>query len=181
MAQLPENIKNMWFNAAKEPVTISEPTNYTKNSAIDSLIEKIETENEALFLVIEDLLDRLVTEDVEILAGVKVPKRSTRKHMKEVAARIASLRPEERGRHHKQAAAYFARSNPRFNHEKFRKACGISDGMEQSDYVKEAKHDSYHNSYEDCVQFYIGAHEWSPEAARKECGQQKTRGNIKEQ
>jgi hypothetical protein len=135
MAQVPENIKNMWFDAAKEPVTISEPTNYTKSSAIDSLIEKLETENEALFLVIEGLLDRLVTE--ETLVGIKVSSRPTRKHMVAVANAIKNLPPEERQGHHKTAAAYFAKHNERFNHSKFRQACGVSDGMDSSDYVKE--------------------------------------------
>jgi len=153
----------------------------TKN--IDALIESLQTENEALILVIEELVARLdeakkkpaldpvgqedsdvnndgktnktdsyllnrrkaigkamknkVNEDVETLTGIKVPKRSTRKHMVQVAKSIANLRPEERPAEHKKAAMYFARSNPNFNAERFRKACNMSDGMERSDYVKE--------------------------------------------
>lgn len=80
---------------------------------------------------------RKLREDVETLVGIKVPKNSTRKHMKEVAAAIANLRPEERKAHHDKAAAYFRKSNPRFNAQKFRTACGVSDGMEQSDYRTE--------------------------------------------
>lgn len=80
---------------------------------------------------------RKLREDVETLVGIKVPKNSTRKHMREVAAAIANLRPEERKAHHDKAAAYFRKSNPRFNAQKFRTACGVSDGMEQSDYRTE--------------------------------------------
>ena len=147
------------------------------------MIESLQTENEALILVIEELVARLdeakkkpaldpvgqedsdvnndgktnktdsyllnrrkaigkamknkVNEDVETLTGIKVPKRSTRKHMIQVAKSIANLRPEERPAEHKKAAMYFARSNPNFNAERFRKACNMSDGMERSDYVKE--------------------------------------------
>jgi hypothetical protein len=78
-----------------------------------------------------------VNEDVETLTGIKVPKRSTRKHMIQVAKSIANLRPEERPAEHKKAAMYFYKSNPNFNAERFRKACNMSDGMERSDYVKE--------------------------------------------
>ena len=134
MSQIPENIKNMWLDAANEPRVISEPTQ--TGSHIDSLIEKLETENEALFLVIENLLSRL-DEDVETLVGIKVPKRSTRKHMRQVAAAIANLRPEERKAHHDKAAAYFRRANPNFKADVFRKASGVSDGMERSDYRTE--------------------------------------------
>ena len=187
---------------------------------IDQLIESLQTENEALILVIEELVARLdekldpvgkedsdvnndgkvdgtdkyllnrrkaigkaiakkkkVNEDVETLTGIKVPKRSTRKHMIQVAKSIANLRPEERPAEHKKAAMYFYKSNPNFDAQRFRKACGISDGMERSDYVKEAKH----NSYEDCVQFYMDAKDYSHEEARRECGHQKTAGNIKEE
>jgi hypothetical protein len=146
---------------------------------IDQLIESLKIENEALILVIEELVARLdekldpvgkedsdvnndgkvdgtdkylrnrrkvigmaigkkkVNEDVETLTGIKVPNRSTRKHMVQVAKSIANLRPEERPAEHKKAAMYFARSNPNFNAERFRKACNMSDGMERSDYVKE--------------------------------------------
>ena len=156
---------------------------------IDQLIESLKTENEALILVIEELVARLdeakkaaldpvgkedsdvnndgkvdgtdkyllnrrkaigkaigkkkVNEDVETLTGIKVPKRSTRKHMVEVAKRIANLRPEERPAEHKKAAMYFYKSNPNFDAQRFRKACGISDGMERSDYVKEETKDTY--------------------------------------
>jgi len=187
---------------------------------IDQLIESLQTENEALILVIEELVARLdekldpvgkedsdvnndgkvdgtdkyllnrrkaigkaiakkkkVNEDVETLTGIKVPKRSTRKHMVAVAKSIANLRPEERPAEHKKAAMYFYKSNPNFDAQRFRKACGISDGMERSDYVKEAKH----NSYEDCVQFYMDAKDYSHEEARRQCGHQKTAGNIKEE
>jgi len=147
---------------------------------IDALIESLQTENEALILVIEELVARLdekldpvgnedsdvnndgkvnrtdkyllnrrkaignaiakkkkVNEDVETLTGIKVPKRSTRKHMIQVAKSIANLRPEERPAEHKKAAMYFARSNPNFNAERFRKASGVSTGMHSDDYVKE--------------------------------------------
>ena len=153
----------------------------TKN--IDALIESLQTENEALILVIEELVARLdeakkkraldpvgkedsdvnndgktnktdsyllnrrkaigkamknkVNEDVETLTGIKVPKRSTRKHMVQVANAISNLRPEERPEEHKKAAMYFARSNPNFNAERFRKASGVSTGMHSDDYVKE--------------------------------------------
>jgi hypothetical protein len=192
-----------------------------KNS--NELIESLQNENEALILVIEELVARLdeakkaaldpvgkedsdvnndgkvdgtdkyllnrrkaigraigkkkVNEDVETLTGIKVPKRSTRKHMIQVAKSIANLRPEERPAEHKKAAMYFYKSNPNFDAQRFRKACGISDGMERSDYVKEAKH----NSYEDCVQFYMDAKDYSHEEARRQCGHQKTAGNIKEE
>jgi len=152
-----------------------------KNS--NELIESLQNENEALILVIEELVARLdeakkaaldpvgkedsdvnndgkvdgtdkyllnrrkaigkaigkkkVNEDVETLTGIKVPKRSTRKHMIQVAKSIANLRPEERPAEHKKAAMYFYKSNPNFDAQRFRKACGISDGMEKSDYVKE--------------------------------------------
>ena len=69
-----------------------------------------------------DISKSSVTESV-MLAGVKVPKRSTRKHMVEVANRIASLRPEERAKHHDEAARYFKNSNPQFNAQKFHAAC----------------------------------------------------------
>lgn len=78
-----------------------------------------------------------VKEDVETLVGIKVPKRSTRQHMRKVAAAIAALRPEEREEHHKKAAEYFRRANQNFNPHKFRTACNVSDGMERSDYQKE--------------------------------------------
>lgn len=155
----------------------------TKN--IDALIESLQTENEALILVIEELVARLdealdpvgkedkdvnndgkadgtdkyllnrrkaigkaiskkkVNEDVETLTGIKVPKRSTRKHMIQVAKSIANLRPEERPAEHKKAAMYFARSNPNFNAERFRKASGVSTGMHSDDYVKEGKDTGY--------------------------------------
>jgi hypothetical protein len=152
-----------------------------KNS--NELIESLQNENEALILVIEELVARLdeakkaaldpvgkedsdvnndgkvdgtdkyllnrrkaigraigkkkVNEDVETLTGIKVPKRSTRKHMVQVAKAIANLRPEERPAEHKKAAMYFYKSNPNFDAQRFRKASGISDGMERSDYVKE--------------------------------------------
>jgi hypothetical protein len=152
-----------------------------KNS--NELIESLQNENEALILVIEELVARLdeakkaaldpvgkedsdvnndgnvdgtdkyllnrrkaigkaiakkkVNEDVETLVGIKVPKRSTRKHMVQVAKAIANLRPEERPAEHKKAAMYFYKSNPNFDAQRFRKASGISDGMERSDYVKE--------------------------------------------
>jgi hypothetical protein len=147
---------------------------------IDQLIESLKTENEALILVIEELVARLdekldavgkedsdvnndgkvdgtdkyllnrrkaigkaigkkkVNEDVETLTGIKVPKRSTRKHMVQVAKAIANLRPEERPAEHKKAAMYFYKSNPNFDAQRFRKASGISDGMEKSDYQKES-------------------------------------------
>ena len=78
-----------------------------------------------------------VIEDVETLVGIKVPARSTRKHMRQVAAAISNLRPEERKAHHDKAAAYFRRANPNFKADVFRKACGVSDGMERSDYRTE--------------------------------------------
>jgi len=83
-----------------------------------------------------------VNEDVETLTGIKVPKRSTRKHMVQVAKAIANLRPEERPAEHKKAAMYFYKSNPNFDAQRFRKASGISDGMERSDYVKEETKDT---------------------------------------
>jgi hypothetical protein len=43
--------------------------------------------------------------------------------------------------------------------------------------INEAKHDSY----EDCVEFYMNAKDYSREDARRECGHQKTAGNIKEE
>jgi len=153
-----------------------------KNS--NELIESLQNENEALILVIEELVARLdeakkaaldpvgkedsdvnndgnvdgtdkyllnrrkaigkaigkkkVNEDVETLTGIKVPKRSTRKHMVQVAKAIANLRPEERPAEHKKAAMYFYKSNPNFDAQRFRKASGISDGMEKSDYQKES-------------------------------------------
>ena len=61
-----------------------------------------------------DISKSSVTESV-MLAGVKVPKNCTRKHMVEVANRIASLRPEERAKHHDEAARYFKNSNPQLN------------------------------------------------------------------
>ena len=70
----------------------------------------------------DELPHTSVTESV-MLAGVKVPKRSTRKHMLEVANRIASLRPEERAKHHDEAARYFRNSNPQFNAQRFHAAC----------------------------------------------------------
>jgi len=88
-------------------------------------------------------IGKKVNEDVETLTGIKVPKRSTRKHMVQVANRIANLRPEERPAEHKKAAMYFYKSNPNFDAQRFRKACGISDGMEKSDYVKEETKDTY--------------------------------------
>lgn len=69
-----------------------------------------------------DVARSSVTESA-MLAGVKVPKRSTRKHMVEVAKRIASLRPEERAKHQDEAARYFKNSNPQFNSQKFHAAC----------------------------------------------------------
>ena len=174
MPELPENLKNMWLDAANEPRTLSEPTSPT--GKIDTLLENLKTENEALVLVIDEMFSFL-NEDVETLTGIKVPKRSTRKHMIQVAKSIANLRPEERPAEHKKAAMYFYKSNPNFDAQRFRKACGISDGMERSDYVKEAKH----NSYEDCVQFYMDAKDYSHEEARRQCGHQKTAGNIKEE
>jgi hypothetical protein len=57
--------------------------------------------------------------------------------MVQVAKAIANLRPEERPAEHKKAAMYFYKSNPNFDAQRFRKASGISDGMERSDYVKE--------------------------------------------
>ena len=146
---------------------------------IDALIESLQTENEALILVIEELVARLdealdpvgkedkdvnndgkvdgtdkyllnrrkaigkaiskkkVNEDVETLVGIKVPARSTRKHMVQVANAISNLRPEERQAEHDKAAAYFRRANPNFNPERFRKASGVSTGMHSDDYVKE--------------------------------------------
>jgi hypothetical protein len=147
---------------------------------IDQLIESLKTENEALILVIEELVARLdekldavgkedsdvnndgkvdgtdkyllnrrkaigkaiskkkVNEDVETLVGIKVPKRSTRKHMVQVAKAIANLRPEERRAEHDKAAAYFRKSNANFNPERFRKASEVSTGMHSDDYVNEA-------------------------------------------
>jgi len=134
MPELPENLKNMWLDAANEPRTLSEPTSPT--GKIDTLLENLKTENEALVLVIDEMFSFL-NEDVETLTGIKVPKRSTRKHMIQVAKSIANLRPEERPAEHKKAAMYFYKSNPNFDAQRFRKACGISDGMEKSDYVKE--------------------------------------------
>lgn len=146
---------------------------------IDALIESLQTENEALILVIEELIARLdealdpvgkedkdvnndgkvdgtdkyllnrrkaigkaiakkkVNEDVETLVGIKVPARSTRKHMVQVANAISNLRPEERKAEHDKAAAYFRRANANFNPERFRKASGVSTGMHSDDYVKE--------------------------------------------
>ena len=146
---------------------------------IDALIESLQTENEALILVIEELVARLdealdpvgkedkdvnndgkvdgtdkyllnrrkaigkaigkkkVNEDVETLVGIKVPARSTRKHMVQVAKAISNLRPEERQAEHDKAAAYFRRANANFNPERFRKASGVSTGMHSDDYVKE--------------------------------------------
>lgn len=145
---------------------------------IDALIESLQTENEALILVIEELVARLdealdpvgkedkdvnndgkvdgtdkyllnrrkaigkaikkkVNEDVETLVGIKVPARSTRKHMVQVANAISNLRPEEREAEHDKAAAYFRRANANFNPERFRKASGVSTGMHSDDYVKE--------------------------------------------
>ena len=147
---------------------------------IDALIESLQTENEALILVIEELVARLdealdpvgkedkdvnndgkvdgtdkyllnrrkaigksiakkkkVNEDVETLVGIKVPARSTRKHMVQVANAISNLRPEERKAEHDKAAAYFRRANANFNPERFRKASGVSTGMHSDDYVKE--------------------------------------------
>ena len=158
------------------------PMSNIKNS--NELIESLQNENEALILVIEELVARLdeakkvaldpvgkedsdvnnngivddtdkyllnrrkaigkaiakkkVNEDVETLVGIKVPKRSTRKHMVQVAKAIANLRPEERPAEHKKAAMYFYKSNPNFDAQRFRKASGISDGMEKSDYQKES-------------------------------------------
>ena len=158
------------------------PMSNIKNS--NELIESLQNENEALILVIEELVARLdeakkaaldpvgkedsdvnndgnvdgtdkyllnrrkaigkaigkkkVNEDVETLTGIKVPKRSTRKHMVQVAKAIANLRPEERPAEHKKAAMYFYKSNPNFDAQRFRKASGISDGMEKSDYQKES-------------------------------------------
>ena len=147
---------------------------------IDQLIESLKTENEALILVIEELVARLdekldavgkedsdvnndgkvdgtdkyllnrrkaigkaiskkkVNEDVETLVGIKVPKRSTRKHMVQVAKAIANLRPEEREAEHDKAAAYFRKSNANFNPERFRKASEVSTGMHSDDYQKES-------------------------------------------
>ena len=148
---------------------------------IDQLIESLKTENEALILVIEELVARLdekldavgkedsdvnndgkvdgtdkyllnrrkaigkaiskkkkVNEDVETLVGIKVPKRSTRKHMVQVAKAIANLRPEERRAEHDKAAAYFRKSNANFNPERFRKASEVSTGMHSDDYQKES-------------------------------------------
>jgi len=78
-----------------------------------------------------------VNEDVETLVGIKVPARSTRKHMVQVANAISNLRPEERQAEHDKAAAYFRRANANFNPERFRKASGVSTGMHSDDYVKE--------------------------------------------
>ena len=69
-----------------------------------------------------DVARSSVTESV-MLAGVKVPKNCTRKHMVEVAKRIASLRPEERAKHQDEAARYFRNSNPQFNAQRFHAAC----------------------------------------------------------
>jgi len=69
-----------------------------------------------------DVARSSVTESV-MLAGVKVPKNCTRKHMVEVAKRIASLRPEERAKHQDEAARYFQNSNPQFSAQRFHAAC----------------------------------------------------------
>jgi hypothetical protein len=69
-----------------------------------------------------DISRSSVTESV-MLAGVKVPKNCTRKHMVEVAKRIASLRPEERAKHQDEAARYFQNSNPQFSAQRFHAAC----------------------------------------------------------
>jgi hypothetical protein len=114
-------------------------------------------------------LNRYVREDVETLVGVKVPKNSTRKHMVEVAAAIAKLRPEERKAEHDKAAAYFRRSNPRFNPHRFRTACGVSDGMEQSDYVKESSKITDKN----CVDYLMDSKGMNRSQAEAECAARK--------
>jgi hypothetical protein len=75
-----------------------------------------------------------VNEDVETLTGIKVPKRSTRKHMVQVAKAIANLRPEKRPEEHKKAAMYFYKSNPNFDAQRFRKASGISEEKTKDTY-----------------------------------------------
>ena len=47
----------------------------------------------------DELPHASVTESVTI-AGVKIPKKAQRRHMNELAEKIASLRPEERKKHH---------------------------------------------------------------------------------
>lgn len=72
----------------------------------------------------DELPHASVTESV-MLAGEKVSKYCTRNTFKRVADRIASLRPEERAKHHDEAARYFRNSNPRFNAQRFRAACNL--------------------------------------------------------
>ena len=44
--------------------------------------------------------------------------------------------------------------------------------------MKKVNEGKKHDSYEDCVEFYMDAKDYSQEDARRECGHQKTAGNI---
>jgi len=118
---------------ALDPVG-KENSDLNNDGKVDKTDKYLENRRDAIGKAIAK---KKVNEDVETLTGIKVPKRSTRKHMVAVANSIANLRPEERPAEHKKAAMYFYKSNPNFDAQRFRKACGISDGMEKSDYVKE--------------------------------------------
>ena len=85
--------------------------------------------------------------------------------MRQVAAAISNLRPEERKEHHDKAAAYFRRANPNFKADVFRKACGVSDGMERSDYVKE----SSKITKKTCVDYLMDSQDMTREQAVEEC------------
>lgn len=79
----------------------------------------------------DELPHASVTESV-MLAGEKVGSRPYTKDMWRVANRIASLRPEERAKHHDEAARYFQNNNPRFNAQKFHAACFPKTKMNES-------------------------------------------------
>jgi len=72
-----------------------------------------------------------MTESVTI-AGVKIPKRAQRRHMKKLAETIANLRPEERKKYHDEGARYLKNSNPLFNAQRFRAACNLEAEMNES-------------------------------------------------
>ena len=44
--------------------------------------------------------------------------------------------------------------------------------------MKKVNEGKKHDSYEDCVEFYMDAKDYSQEDARRECGHQKTAGNV---
>jgi hypothetical protein len=44
--------------------------------------------------------------------------------------------------------------------------------------MKKVNEGKKHDSYKDCVEFYMDAKDYSQEDARRECGHQKTAGNI---